>query len=217
MQVKPEQWEKMGILALQIAGAIDILDPSMRFDHDNHAPMLPPCLSCILDSFPKEVQCGAFKNGKYGYKTVKGSLVIDFRGNILDFQLHEYGNRHDPIIWPYHQNAMSWQPWEFALADMAYELCPNILTQYVMHGQEFTHTQMLYNSVLGFYRSRVEALVADIVRNKGLFSHPWSGDLALLKALMIVEVHAAQLYRNLFGPQRFVETSGNYAHRPFVQ
>ena len=141
--------------------------------------------------------------------------MVDFRGNLLDFQINEYGNRHDAVFWPYHQNAMGWLPWEYGLADsMAYELCPNILTQFVWR-ECLTHTQMLYNAVLGFYRSRVEAVVADVVNNKGLFSHPWAGNMPFLKALMTIEVHATQLHRRMFGGTRYNEVSGSYGHREF--
>lgn len=214
--IKKEQWKKMEIMALQLARTIHILQPQDRFDPGNHAPMLPPCCTCVLDTFPKEVHCGSFKNGKYGYKIVKGSIVVDFRGNLLDFQINEYGNRHDAVFWPYHQNAMGWLPWEYGLADMAYELCPNILTQFVWR-ECLTHTQMLYNAVLGFYRSRVEAVVADVVNNKGLFSHPWAGNMPFLKALMTIEVHATQLHRRMFGGTRYNEVSGSYGHREFFR
>ena len=171
---------------------------------------------CIVDTFPKEVHCGAFKNGKYGYKIVKGSIVVDFRGNLLDFQLNEYGNRNDAAFWPYHQNSMGWLPWEYGLADMAYELCPNLLTQYVWRAC-LTHTGMLYNAALGFYRSRVEAVVADVVKDKGLFAHAWAGNMPFLAALMKIEVHATQLYRSMLGGVRYNDVSGPYGHAEFFQ
>ena len=89
-------------------------------------------------------------SGKYKYKLVKGSLVVDLRGNIIDFQLHEYGLRNDTIMWPFHQEALQWHPWEWALGDMAYDLCPNILTQ-IAWVRQLTHTEMVHNVVVGFY------------------------------------------------------------------
>ena len=121
----------MHVLASELAKAVNVLDPNMRFDPMNHAPMLPRCVTCMVDTFPKEVHAGSVKNGKYGFKVAKGSIVADLRGNILDFQFHEYGNRHDAVFWPYHQAALGWQEWEFGLADMAYELCSNLPMQYV--------------------------------------------------------------------------------------
>ena len=97
---------------------------------------------------------------------------------------------------------------------MAYELCDGILTQFVSR-RVLTATEMLYNMVLGHYRSRVEAVVADLVRHKGLFTHLWGGGMAVLQALMTIEAHATQLHRNMFGGTRYIEVAGPYAHAPF--
>ena len=74
---------------------------------------------------------------------------------------------------------------------------------------------MLFNTVPGFYGLHVEACVADVVRDKGLFSHPWSANLAFLKALMVVEVHATQLQREMYAGQRYTQVSGWYPHSAF--
>ena len=42
-------------------------------------------------------------SGKYKFKMVKGSLVVDLHGNILDFQVHDYGLRNDTAMWPFHR------------------------------------------------------------------------------------------------------------------
>ena len=153
-------------------------------------------------------------SGKYKYKLVKGSLVVVLRGNIIDFQLHEYGLRNDTALWPSHQEALQWYPWEWCLGDMAYDLCPNVLTQ-IAWTHALTHSEMVYNVVVGFYRSRVEACVADVVRHKGLFSHPWSGNMPFLKALMTIEVHITQLYRETYFGSRYNQAGGPYAHERF--
>ena len=135
--------------------------------------------------------------------------------DIIDFQVHDYGLRNDTAMWPFHQEALQWLPWEWALGDMAYEMCNNILTQFVSR-RMLTAREMLYNMVLGHYRSRVEAVVADLVRHKGLFTHPWAGSIAVLQALMKFEAHATQLYRNMFAGTRYIECAGPYVHAPFL-
>jgi hypothetical protein len=97
---------------------------------------------------------------------------------------------------------------------MAYELCDGILTQFVSR-RVITAAEMLCSMVLGHYRSRVEAVVADLVRHKGLFTHLWGGSMAVLQALMTIEAHATQLHRNMFGGTRYIEVAGPYAHAPF--
>ena len=73
---------------------------------------------------------------------------------------------------------------------------------------------MLYNAVLGFFRSRIESVVGSVVNDKGLYNHPWRGSMALLKALMTIDVHATQLQRNSFGVgRRLVQVSGPYPQR----
>ena len=82
-------------------------------------------------------------------------------------------------------------------------------------GPNSNRNALLYSMVLGHYRSRVEAVVADLVRHKGLFTHPWGGSMAVLQALMTIEAHATQLHRNMFGGTRYIEVAGPYAHAPF--
>ena len=74
---------------------------------------------------------------------------------------------------------------------------------------------MLASTVLGFCCLHVEACVADVVRDKGLFSHPWSANLAFLKALMVVEVHVTQLQCEMYAGQRYTQVSGWYLHSAF--
>ena len=69
-QVSKKQWKKMKVMALQMADAVAILQPSARFDVMNHAPMLPRCATYIIDLFPKEIHAGSVPNGKYKYKAV---------------------------------------------------------------------------------------------------------------------------------------------------
>ena len=84
-------------------------------------------------------------------------------------QVHDYGLRNDTAMWPFHQEALQWLPWGWALGDMAYDLSTNILTQ-VAWTHALTFTEMVYNVAVGFYRSRVESCVADsdVVRHKSL-------------------------------------------------
>ena len=55
LNVSEERWKKLEITALRLSVAINILDPELRFEITNHAPLLPRCVTAIIDSFPKEV------------------------------------------------------------------------------------------------------------------------------------------------------------------
>ena len=59
LHMNEERWKKLEITALRISLVIDILNPNCRFEDTNHAPLLPRCVTAIIDSFPKEVMDAA--------------------------------------------------------------------------------------------------------------------------------------------------------------
>ena len=109
---------------------LNALRPDQRFDPWNHVPMLPRCVTGIVDTLPKIVHASSLKNPKYGYKCGKASVVCTFNGTVIDYQGLAYGNRADMSFIDLHRDAMRMRDWEYLLGDKAYETNPHCLTQY---------------------------------------------------------------------------------------
>jgi hypothetical protein len=214
LHVSQDVWEdKVTPLALCLHSAVDVLDPKRRFLHNNHAPMLPACITGITDTFPKIINASCLKNGKYGYKCGKGSIVCTFDGTVIDWQGLGYGNRTDLSFMDAlaHTTALQLHPWEYILGDMAYTAHRHCLTAYKLN-RALSYAEMVRNLVLSHYRSRVEAVIGQIKVGKGIFSLPWRGEMETLDALLKIEVHASQLERDMWLGPRYHDVEGMWAH-----
>ena len=166
LDVPEDAWRnKVTPLVWAMHGAVNVLDPNRRFASNNHVPMLPRSITCITDICPKIIHGGCLKNPKYGYKCGKGSIVCTFDGTIIDYQGLSYGNRTDLDFIGHHAQAMALRNWEFILGDMAYTSHPQCLTQYKMD-RGLNNAEIVHNLVVGFYRSRVEAVIGDVKLGK---------------------------------------------------
>jgi hypothetical protein len=213
LNVSEDVWRnKVTPLVWALHGAVDVLDLMRRFAPNNHVPMLPRNITGITDSFPKIIYGGCLKNPKYGYKCGKGSIVCTFDGTIIDYQGLSYGNRCDMDFIQHHADALNLRNWEFLLGDMAYTSHPRCLTQYKMN-RALTNTEVIHNLVVGFYRSRVEAVIGDLKIGKGIFSLLWSSDMETLEGLLKLEVHATQLEQDMMGHPHYAEVEGNWPHQ----
>lgn len=214
LHVSPKVWlEKMVPLAHALYHAVDVLDPRRRFALNNHVPMLPRCVTGITDTFPKVIHAGCLKNGKYGYKCGKGSIVCSFDGTIVDYQGLGYGNRGDMAFMDAHAASMQLYPWEYILGDMAYTAHPHCLTAYKLN-RRLTNAEIVHNCVVTHYRSRAEAVIGEVKLGKGIFDLPWRGDMETLDALLKLEVHASQLERDMWLGARYRDVEGMWPHGP---
>ena len=171
----------------------------------------------ILDTFPKLIHGGGLKTPKYGMQCLKGSVMCTLDGTVVDYIGLAYGNRTDlDFIAPHYTN-MGFRHWERCLADMAYEQAPQCITQYVarrMHVTGITPAQVIHNVIVGFYRSRIEAVIGHIKQGKGIFHVPWRSDIETLEMLLKLEVHATQVERDLYLGPRYQDTIGPFWHVP---
>ena len=204
---------KFKLMAMRVSQVIDYLDPSIRFDTDNHVPFLPANYTFIVDSAPVPVWGSLWSNPKYGSTPVmKMSFLSTLKGDVFNYQGLFHGLAHDPKLMRQHSESVQQENWERGLGDMAYEEVAYITTQHVKR-RPLTAAEIAADLVVGHIRARIEAVIGEIKNNKGLFEKPWKGDFELLDALVNIEVHASQCHRDcVLGTRYFRHSIGEWPH-----
>lgn len=191
---------------ITLANMINEIRWDDRLNPFNHTPDFPYLFTGMVDTFPIEVEKPehrelrrALFTNKYGTTVYKVQLGVSFLGQIL-FCTGPHLPLYDAHIWEATAHDHPREEWEWWLGDGHYSTCRNMLTPW-RKDRVLSEDEMLANTIISFYRARVEHVNAVLV-NHNMFRGVYRGGIHVLEAAVAVTAHmsAAHLRKNIRYP-----------------
>jgi len=180
----------------EMAKRINELDYSIRLSPYNHTIHFPSRVTAIVDTYVihvstpiQSILSRSLYNPKYSGFVLKWQVVTDLLGNyILLTGPHVIYDGH---IFTHTMEIHPIYGWELWLGDGHYIGLPNVLSP-IRRDHVLTNSKLVYNTILSFYRSRIEQSIRRI-KIHSMFSVVYRGSWEVLDWSMKVIVHTTNV------------------------